>query len=38
MFELDKNYVENYLNKMYLKRNNVEILITIKENTKTEER
>lgn len=38
MFGLDKNYIENYLNKMYAKRNNGEILIEIEEAKIEEER
>lgn len=35
---LDRNYVESYLNKMYAKRNNGEILIEMEEQTPEKER
>lgn len=38
MSGLDRNYVENYLNHMYAKRNNGEALIEMKESTPKEER
>lgn len=38
MFGLERNYVENYLNKMYSKRNNGEKLIELKEEIEKEGR
>lgn len=35
---LEQNYVEEYLNKMYSKRNNGEVLISIKKQQEKEER
>lgn len=38
MFGLERNYLENYLNKMYSKRNNGEKLIELKEGIEKEGR